>query len=143
MKSKNQIISHPSQLNGLSVLPVFRFPGKGVIEIDAPDIDSKTKAQWEHNLNKYYFGCGCDKATVGLLIGIASIVLWYLLNSSSQELSLFMDILISAVVLFLFTAIGKYIGLLLIQRKLNVLIEQIKSKWKGQLEPVSEPWHCG
>lgn len=143
MKSKKQTISHPSQLNRLSVLPVFRIPGKGVIEIAAPDIDSKIRVQWEHDLNKYYFGCGCDKATIGLLIGIVSIVLWHLLNSSGQELSLTMDILISAGILFLFTAIGKYIGLFLIQRKLNVLVEQIKSKWRGQLEPVSEPWHCG
>ena len=143
MKRRKQSISHPYQLNRLSVLPVLRTPGKGTITIEDDTIDSKTRTEWESELNKYYFACGCDKAAIGLLIGIVSIILWHVVFPEGQEVSLISKILISAGIIFVFTGIGKSIGLFLIQRKLDNLIKQIQSKWEKPLEPISEPWSCG
>ena len=142
MKNKRQVITHPAQLNGLSVLPGIRTPGAGRIVTEDERVDSKTRSQWDALLNKHYFACGCDKAAVGMLIGVIAAALWYFAGGAAPEASVMMLGLTALGIVVALTVTGKFAGLMMAQRKLDRVIQDIQSAWKAP-ETAPDSWTCG
>ncbi len=73
MTRKQHIISHPSQLNSLSVMPLAKVPGLGTIRLAGTFEQHPQKAELEARLNKQYRACGCDvSAKLFLIAGFGS-----------------------------------------------------------------------
>jgi hypothetical protein len=76
MKKPRRIISHPSELDALSVLPILRKPGQRRVTIAEHLIASPQREQLERELNRRLFACGCTAATFGVLLGAAAYAVW-------------------------------------------------------------------
>jgi putative Mn2+ efflux pump MntP len=69
VRSDDQEIFHPSQLNSLSSLPFLHRTGLGKIVL-SETFQHPNKEQWEQNLNRNYYACGCIQSAKALTIGL-------------------------------------------------------------------------
>ncbi len=143
MKRDTQIIRHPSQLMGLKVWNALQVRSFGQIKIEAEQVPKEEILVWEKSLNRLYFACGCDKAAVGLLLGVVACVIWFSMRPGGLTIPGWSGLWIGVVVVIFTTGIGKMIGLWIAQRRLTRLIKQIESDWKALPLPEPEFVSCG
>jgi hypothetical protein len=129
MKTRSSQINHPSELNSLTTFRPLRKPGRGTI-ILSPQFEHPEKRQWEADINRYYYSCGCASGAKGLLamllLGIGVSIAAYLVDTPSlREL-----IAIPIVAAIAGAAIGKIAGLASAHRRLVRVVHTVQAHWK-------------
>jgi hypothetical protein len=137
MKTRSSQINHPSELNSLITSRLFRRPGRGKIGL-SPEFKHPEKEQWEANINRYYYACGCSTGAKGLLLmltlGLAVGGAAYVFDGLSLKQMIALPI--AAAVLG--AVIGKLSGLAAARRRLTRVIHTIQANWKP-LDKAEEP----
>lgn len=137
MKARTTQINHPSELNGLTALRLFRKRGRGLIRLSA-EFDHPEKEQWQAQINRYYYACGCSTGAKGLmmmlLLGIAYSGMAYLFRYASLRQVIVIPILAAVAG----ALIGKLIGLTAAHSRLVRVVHTIQAHWKTH-DPKEEP----
>ncbi|MBI5189652.1 MAG: hypothetical protein HZA22_03105 [Nitrospirae bacterium] len=143
MKNKTHVIEHPSQLNSLSVMPIVRTSALGRIQIGGNMSKHPRKEQWEQDLNRHYYACGCGTSAKGLIIGILCSCLLSAFNYLQRGWD-FGGALSSTLLISIgFAAAGKLIGLLKARNNLRTIITEIQNNWVTEPSPESGTIGCG
>jgi hypothetical protein len=122
-------IAHPSELNSLTTWRLFRKPGKGAIHL-SPEFLHPNKVQWETDINRYYYACGCSSGakgllgmlTLGLIVGVSAFVF--------DALSLEQMIVFPLGSAIIGAIIGKFFGLMTAHQHLVHVIHIVQANWK-------------
>jgi hypothetical protein len=129
MKTRSFQINHPSELNSLITLRLFRKPGRGIIHL-SPEFKHLEKEQWETDINRYYYACGCSSGAKGLLImlvlGLVFSITAYFFNALSFKQMLVLPIATA----ICGAVIGKFSGLATAHRRLTRVIHTVQANWK-------------
>jgi hypothetical protein len=142
-KEKEYMINYLFQLNGLSTLPFIRSQAIGKIRLSGNMKNHPNKEYFEKELNKQYYSCGCDTGAIGLLIGLVLGLGYSVYKYIKSDWSI-TDILISTFLsLFIMSGIGKICGLYVANKKLKVIIKEIKKQWIPEKEYNEDKSHCG
>jgi hypothetical protein len=129
MRTHNTQINHPSELNDLAAYRLFRKPGRGTIRL-SPEFKHPEREQWESNINRYYYACGCSTGAKGLLgmlllgIGVSIVAYFFDALSLKQLVALPIAAAIAGAV------IGKLSGLATARRRLTRVIHTVQANWK-------------
>jgi len=137
MKTRSLQVNHPSELNGLTTSRLFRKPGRGTIRL-SPEFKHPEKEQWEADINRYYYACGCSSGAKGLLVmlalGFGVSVAAYVFDA----LSLKQMIALPVVTAILGAVIGKVSGLAMARRRLMRVVHTVQANWKP-MDEVERP----
>lgn len=132
-------LHHPSQLADLSVWPWRRMRGISGYEITDEKIPSDLRKQWQQELRRQVIACGCDLASLGMLLGVIGYGLWVGIGSA-QPLGVATAIgVVSAAAAGLIA--GKFVGLARASGKLKQTIAKIQNEWPAK--PIPKPEHGG
>ncbi len=140
---KEYIISHPSQLNSLSTLPLIRTMATGRIRLAGNLGDHPQRESFEQQLNKQYYACGCDTGARGLLLGIILGTGLSAYKYIAKDWSLTYALIIAGAGIVTTTLLGKLYGLYTANRKLKTTIAEVKKVWPPEKEGIEEKNHCG
>ncbi len=140
---RRQTIGHPSELSALSVLPWVRMPGSGRIVITDERLEEKQRAAWEQKLNRLYFACGCDRAAIGLALGVIGYLLWLVARPGRWSEVGGIDVLVGVGVVAVTAGVGKTIGLVGANRRLKQTVRDIQGEWKVPRPTEGEVSTCG
>jgi len=141
MKNKQFIIKHPSQLNSLSTLPFTRRTGLGKIVLD-DSFQHANKEQIELDLNKNYYACGCSLGAKSLIIGILIFGVVGIYGFHNYDWSVTKSLTLFFGGAILMSLLGKIMGLLQANGKLEKTIREIQSVWKPDW-PEAKTIGCG
>ena len=129
MKKKQFLISHPTQLNSLSTLPLNRKRGIGTL-ILSDSFNHPERDGLQRELNKSYNACGCDEGAKAFLLGLiifgTSSVYFYKVYNGS----LLMSIALCFGGALILSGIGKLYGLIKANNQLKRTIIKIKTNWE-------------
>jgi hypothetical protein len=144
MKSKKQyVISHPSQLNSLSVLPLAKISGIGTIRLTGTFEGHPQRAEFEEKLNKQYRACGCDSSAKSLIVGVAASAAFAAFRMSTGEWSLGYSVAVVLGVSVLALGAGKLYGLVRANGRLKKTLRDIQEIWIPEKGHKEENAACG
>jgi hypothetical protein len=141
--ARTQIINHPAELHGLAVFPGLRSPGRGRIVIADDKIPEATRRQWERQINRSYFACGCDASALGLIAGVAGYGLWMALRPDGFGAASWRDLGVGFVAVLATAFMGKLVGLARAQMRLSRTIAAIAKEWPAPPRPQGNFPVCG
>jgi hypothetical protein len=143
MPSREHLLTDPSQLNALSVLPFTRTSGLGRLRLGGNIAEHPEKKRWESELNKYYYACGCNTSGIGLIIALLVGSAWaaysYFQGSWGGGFAVEMTLLIAVGG----AIIGKLIGWIRANEELRKTVREIQQHWKPEQPQGREQWSCG
>jgi hypothetical protein len=127
-----QHIRHPSQLSAMSVWRMIwrRTPPR--VQIEAEGASAERVRMWESQMSRLQGACGCEQGAIGLIGGLGVYLLFLLLRPGGwghpgrREFWIGFGLIVGT------TSVGKFLGLLLAQRKLKLVIKEIQTHWKSQ-----------
>ncbi len=93
---------------------------KGIAETDA--------RAWEAKLSRYYFACGCEVASVVMLLALAGYLVALTVAPGGLRASTWRDAVGGIVVGFSAAAVGKVAGLLHARRQLRTTIRSLRAE---------------
>jgi hypothetical protein len=144
MKSKKQyVISHPSQLNSLSVLPLAKISGIGTIRLTGTFESHPQRAEFEEKLNKQYHACGCDSSAKSLIVGVAASAVFAAFKMSTDEWSLGYSAAVVLAVSVLALSAGRFYGLVKANGQLKKTRGDIQKIWIPEKGHKEEKAACG
>ncbi len=145
MSHNPTVIDHPSQLNALSTLPLFRPLNRSPIQLAGGLEKHPKRDAWEKDINQLMRSCGCGTAANGLLLGIiaAALTISYQLIAGDEGVSLLRSIALVAGLAIAGAIAGKLTGLAAANRKLKGLIATIQDDWKVESLPGAGGIVCG
>lgn len=135
--ARTHLINHPAELRGLAVFPGLRRPGRARIVIADEKVPEPTRRQWERQINRQYFACGCDMSALGLIAGVLGYLVWMASRPGGFAATSWTDLGIGFLVVLATAFVGKLAGLARAQRRLNQAVESIAREWHA------EPWPQG
>jgi hypothetical protein len=138
---KQFVVRHPSQLNSLSTLPFFHRTGLGKIVLDET-FQHSSKEQWEQEINKRYYACGCNQGAKALILGLIFFGISGSLLYFKYELSLTNTLTMFFVGSIIMAVLGKFVGLKSANTELRKTVKEVQSVWKPQW-PESKTFGCG
>jgi hypothetical protein len=136
-------LTHPTQLHRLRVWPFGRTRGLGRLKLP-PELSESHREQWESDLNRYYYACGCNAGAKGVVLATVAMMIYAGWQWSYGHISLGRGGLLVGVGAIVGAIIGKLIGLAIADRKLKLLKREILRTWK--VEQPSNSMHiilCG
>jgi hypothetical protein len=129
MNARTLQINHPSELNSLVVSRLLRKARRGPIRL-SPEFQHPQREQWEADLNRHYYACGCSSGAKGLLLmllvglGLGAAGYTFEVLSFGQSVA---TPLVGAVV---GAAMGKLSGLAAARRRLTRAVHTVQANWK-------------
>lgn len=141
MKKRQFLVYHPSQLNSLSTMPWAHGNGIGKIVLDE-SFQHPKKEQLEMELNKAYYACGCDQGAKALILGL---LLFAVIGGAGHfyaawSLSKIISTLLGGSIVMAIS--GKFIGLMIANKRLKHTRREIQSNWKPKW-PETKKIGCG
>ena len=125
MKAPRRIISHPGELDALSVLPIKRTPGRRRVMIaDHLIVSQQEREALEGELNRRLFACGCTAATAGLLLALFGYAAWALIVA--PDIGFLGHAGRCLLAMIMGSMIGKLAGLAAAERRLKHTIAEVK-----------------
>ena len=137
MGHRLQHIRHPSQLSALSVWRMIRWQAPDRVLIEAEDTPAERTRLWEKQLGHLQSACGCEQGAAGLIVGAIGYALFLFLRPGGWGHPGRREFWIGLAVLMTTTSVGKFLGLLLAQRRLKRVIGEIQTHWKPR--PLQAP----
>ena len=141
MGKKQFIIKHPSQLNSLSTLPLFHRTGLGKIVFNE-SLQHPNKAQWEREINKNYYACGCSQGAKALIIGLLVFGIAGGIGYNNLDWSITNTLVTIFGGALAMAIVGKFIGLMNANGKLKETVREIQSVWEPHW-PEAKIIGCG
>lgn len=141
--ARTHLISHPAELRALAVFPGLRSPGRARIVIADQKLPEATRKQWERQINRQYFACGCDASALGLIAGAAGYALWMALRPGGFTATSWGDLGLGFLVVLATAFVGKLVGLARAQRRLRQAVESIEREWHAEPLPQGPFPVCG
>jgi hypothetical protein len=137
MEQAFRVIRTPADLAGLSVLPLMQPRPRGIIRIEAAGLGEEQRSVWERQLNKAYGACACGEASLGTLCGLIFAGLWLAAVGAGGPGFGWADagVLFGGVVVG--TVLGKTMGLVRAQTRLQRLAGEIGAQWDAPRPSVS------
>jgi len=142
MKRREYVIDHSSQLQALTVVPSLRPRGLGKVRLAGVMAEAPRYEEWERDLNRDLYACGCDTGSRGLVIGVMAGVAIALIAVRGGPWTLAAGVILAAAIAG--AIIGKAIGLAQAQSRLKRLVREI-IEFARPKEPqrVEENARCG
>jgi hypothetical protein len=141
--AREHIFTHPSQLNGLSTLPFTRTSGLGTLRLGGELAEHPERKKWEAQLNRAYYACGCDTSaallTIGLLLGSA----WSIFAFAQKMMGGWAALGFPLLCAVGGAVVGKLIGLLRANTRLQQIIQDIQGHWQVDEKPEDPQINCG
>ncbi len=131
---KELIISHPSQLNSLSTLPLTGIKNVREIHLAGNMAEHPQKAEFEKSLNKQYHACGCDLGAKWLIVGFVASAGYEVFRLISYENTLTHAAVTVIGVTIAMAILGKLHGLYKANNQLKSTIQRIQKEWKPEKE---------
>jgi hypothetical protein len=135
-------VKHPSELNQLTPFRLLRTSGRGTIRL-APEFEHPEKEQWEADINRFYYACGCSSGAKGLLamllLGAGGSAIALAANAISLQPAILLPIGAAAAG----AAIGKLAGLARAHRRLKRVVHTVQAHWKPRTEQEKPIYACG
>lgn len=129
MKTRGLQVNHPSELNSLTTLRLFRKRGRGTIRL-SPEFKHPEKEQWEADINHYYYACGCSSGAKGLVVmlvlGLGVGAAAYVFDALPLRQVVALPIAFAIVG----AVIGKVSGLATARRRLTRVVHTVQANWK-------------
>jgi hypothetical protein len=122
-------LTDPTQLHRLHVWRFARTRGLGRLKLP-PEVPESHREQWENDLNRYYYACGCDTGAKGIVLAAVATVIYAWWQWSRGHISLGRGALLVGIAAVAGAIIGKLIGLAIADRKLKLLKREILRTWK-------------
>jgi len=122
------VFSEPFELGGLSTLPFLRSRGRGRIRFSGRLAAHERSAEWEKELNRHYFACGCDTGAKGTLIGFIGAVLFVIDSLTRDWFNWTAIILLSIALIVAASIVGKLLGLFRADHRLKDLVRHIQQQ---------------
>src|ERR1044071_4585378 len=142
MTRRSSQINHPSELNSLTTFRLVRRAGRGTITL-SPEFEHPQKQQWEADINRYYYACGCASGASGLLLmlvfGLGVSVMGYLFDALSVRQLIAIPIIAATAG----AAIGKVAGLVRAHRRLVRVVHTVQAYWKPKDKQERPMIICG
>lgn len=135
MGTRVQRIQHPSQLTALTVWRLIPWFAPSRVEIDAQRLSAERVHAWEKELRTLQSACGCDQGAVAMMVGVVSYALYLVLRSGGWGHPGRREFWIGVAVVAVTSSVGKFLGLWLAQRKLDLVIREIQSQWRPDSSP--------
>jgi hypothetical protein len=142
MKTRITEFNHPSQLNSLNPFSLFRKSGLGTLKL-SQDYNHENKHNWEKELNKYYYACGCSEGSKGLLLFLVVGIAYFGINSYLGNSNLWLSAGTALGISFSGAVFGKIVGLYKANNKLKRTVYSIQSHWKVKENNTKEKIICG
>ncbi|MBA4407611.1 hypothetical protein C0389_10080 [bacterium] len=98
------------------------------IKLDIPFLSQEENFKYNEQINKYRNACGCETGSVFLTIASVVCIIGIVSNFSFFEFSFLHKVLFSVVFIFIFSIIGKLVGLFIAKIKLYRLLKNLKKK---------------
>ncbi len=143
MHLKQTVFTHPSQLNHLRMGPLLRTKGIGRIVISGEMEQHPARENFEAELNRRYYACGCELGAAGLLIGLVVSGGWQAYRYFSSGGTILSAIGMVLLVAVIGAVAGKFIGMLKASRVLRQTVQNIQKQWQVDPPPQQESWDCG
>jgi len=124
-------LTHPTQLHRLRVWRFARTRGLGRLKLP-PEVSESHREQWENDLNRYYYACGCDTGAKGIVLATVAMMIYAGWQWSQGHISLGRGALLIGVAAVVGAIIGKLVGLAIADRKLKLLKREILRTWKPE-----------
>jgi hypothetical protein len=142
---KTTIIEHPSDLNYLTAFGFLKRRGLGKIQLSSETFEHSQKEEFEENINKNYYACGCDTGAKGLILTLIGGILysvWTYKYSDTTTTILVLNILGAAVT---GAVLGKLYGKFQANLRLKETIKIIQQHWKigDNPTPARNHFNCG
>lgn len=143
MRTKEQIFTHPSQLNTLSAIPFLHTSGLGTLRLGGSISEHPEIKRWENELNKYFYACGCDASAKSLVIALIAGSAWagysYFQGTwgVGTAIGTALSIAIGGAI------VGKIFGLFRANGKLKQTVKEIQEQWQPEEKPETGHWTCG
>lgn len=138
---KQFVVKHPSQLNSMTTLPFLHKAGLGKIVFDE-SFEHKSREQWERDLNKNYYACGCNQSARALIFGLIIFGIGGWFGYLKYDLSITQSLVVFFVGSISMAVIGKFTGLIKANKELRQIAKEVQSVWKPKWEE-SEILGCG
>lgn len=130
MLTREEIFTDPTQLNALYAMPFVRANELGNLRLGGTIVEHPEKNNWETELNRYFYACGCDAGAtvsiIALLLGGGWSAYLYFQGSWGG--------LVAIVIPFLMAIggalVGKRMGLIRAREQLRKTVNEIQSHWK-------------
>lgn len=129
MKTRNLQINHPSELNSLTIPRPFRKPNRGVIRL-SPEFNHPDKEQWEADINRFYYACGCPTSAKALLLMLLVGIGAGITTFAFDVLPLAQAIALPFALAILGAVVGKISGLSVARRRLVRVVHTVQAHWK-------------
>lgn len=142
-KRRQNVITHPAELSALSTLPWRRMPGWGRVVVADNTVPESTRLVWEQQLNRLYFACGCDRAALGLVLGIIGFGAWVALRPGRWSSFGGRDVVTGVIAVGVVAGTGKLTGLIRANEKLKRAIRDIQHEWKRPRTNDRDVSTCG
>lgn len=142
MKTRTLQINHPSELNSLTHSRWFRKAGLGAIRL-SPEFDHPQKEQWESQINRYYYACGCADGATGLMSLLVLGLIGGFAAYQFDVLTLKQFVAVPIAASIIGAAVGKLSGLAAARRKLTRVVHTVQANWKPLDRTESPLSICG
>jgi hypothetical protein len=142
MRARGRQINHPSELNSLILTRPFRKSGRGAIRL-TPQFQHPEKEQWEADINRYYYACGCSSGAKGLLLMLVAGVLLGGAAYAADLISIGQALAAPVVGAILGAVIGKLAGLGSARRRLTRVVHTVQAHWKPADKAERPTMICG
>lgn len=140
---KELIISHPTQLNSISTIPLKGIKNVGRIRLSGNMAAHPEREKFEQKLNNQFRACGCDVGAKGMVIGLVASSIYGLYQYISKDYSLSQLGLTLLGGVVGMSLIGKLYGLYQADRRLQSTIQEIKAVWQPEKAFREENMICG
>jgi hypothetical protein len=137
------VFTDPFELGELSTLPLVRSRGRGRIKLSGRMAAHQKAAEWERELNRYYFACGCDTGAKGTLIGLAGAAVLLIDSLVRGWFGWTRVILLSLALIIVLSVMGKFVGLFRANHRLNRLIREIQQQMPPERAEPAPVLLCG
>ena len=131
MKTRSLQINHPSELNSLTTSRLFRKPGRGIIRL-SPEFKHPGKEQWEADINRHYYSCGCSSGAKGLLVMLILSLGVSFAAYAFDALSIKQIAALPIAAAIFGAVIGKLSGLATARRRLTRVVYTVQANWKPE-----------
>lgn len=142
--SREHVFEHPSQLNMLSLFPLGRTTGLGTLRLGGALANDPEASNWESELNRHYYACGCDMGAKGLIVGLIGGVVLSGLGVNQAGLGGGWAITLAIGVAVAGAVAGKLVGLAHAEARLKNTIRAIQAQWPSSEDKTGmSGWTCG
>jgi hypothetical protein len=98
------------------------------IALDVTGFTDADARMWEARLSRYYFACGCEVASVALLLALSAYLVAVAVTPGGLGSATWRDAGIGVVIGFAAAAFGKLVGLLYARRRLRMTIRVLAAR---------------